>query len=275
MQTALRFEKATSTIGAFVTGLDCSDAAALSEHASVLRAALTEHGVLFVRDQTLTPAAQVRFAQCFGTVAAVASTFVTHADDDRVELLESQGSGPGTDVWHADLTWLREPPVATCLYAVDVPPFGGDTMWASMTAAFAALDAAMQDRLRKLDALHSWECPEVIASVLGGKDGAARYKRMREDHPPLRRPVVGTHPVTSREFIDVNALYTMTLCDVTRDENNALLPFLIGLANVPERQVRLHWTPGTLVIWDNRATQHYAVNDYAGSHRLMHRITVR
>ena len=82
------------------------------------------------------------------------------------------------------------------------------------------------------------------------------------------------HPVDGREFIDVNALYTTTICGVTRDENNALLPFLCGLAKVPERQVRLHWTLGTLGIWDNRATQHYAVNDYAGSHRLMHRITV-
>jgi taurine dioxygenase len=115
----------------------------------------------------------------------------------------------------------------------------------------------------------------VIAAVLRGNDGATRYKTMRDEHPPLRRPVVGIHPVSGREFVDVNALYTTAICDVTRDENNALLPYLIGLANVPERNVRLHWTPGTLVIWDNRATQHYAVNDYAGSHRLMHRITVR
>jgi hypothetical protein len=114
MLTALRFAKATSAIGAFIEGIDCSDATALSDNAAALRAALTEHGVLFVRDQSLTPAAQVRFAECFGTVAAVASTFATHPDDDRVELLESHGSGPGTDVWHADLTWLPEPPVATC-----------------------------------------------------------------------------------------------------------------------------------------------------------------
>ena len=264
----------TPAIGALVGGIDLNDAAALARHGPALKAALLEHQVIFFRDQHLTPDAQVRLAETFGTVNAISSTFAQHPGNPRVELLESHGRGPGTDVWHADLTWQRTPPAGACLYAVDVPPAGGDTLWASMTAAYDSLAPQLQQYVRGLTALHSWEGPEVTASVRAKSDGEARYREMREAYPPLEVPVVTVHPETKKRVVYVNALYTTRICNVSRSESAALLELLTGLARVPEWQVRFHWRPGSVAIWDNRSVQHYAVNDYAGAHRLMHRVTI-
>jgi taurine dioxygenase len=264
----------TPTIGACIDGVDTADATALTQHSATLRRALLDHQVIFFRDQQLSPDAQERLASIFGRVNDVSSTFAHHPENARVELLESKGRGPGTDVWHADLTWQRTPPVGACLYAVDVPPAGGDTMWASMTAAYDSLAPKLQDYLAGFTAMHSWEGPEVIGNVRNGPDGEARYHAMREKYPPLEVPVVATHPETGKRLITANALYTTSICGVTREESAALLAMLTGLARVPEYQVRFHWEPGSVAIWDNRAVQHYAVNDYYPSYRLMHRVTI-
>lgn len=271
---AVSVTRLTPAIGALIDGIDTADAAALEQHGALLRQALLDHHVIFFRDQTLTPDAQVRVASVFGSVNDVSSTFAHHPDNARVELLESKGRGPGTDVWHADLTWQRTPPLGACLYAVDVPEAGGDTLWASMTAAFDSLAPKMQDYVRGLTAMHSWEGPEVIGNVRSAPDGEARYRKMRETYPPLEVPVVGLHPVTNKPVLTVNALYTTSICGVTREESSALVALLAGLARVPEWQVRFHWTAGAMAIWDNRAVQHYAVNDYDPSYRLMHRVTI-
>ena len=264
----------TPAIGALIDGVDTADASALEHDAGKLRHALLEHQVIFFRDQHLDPEAQVRLASVFGSVKDVSSTFAHHPENARVELLESKGRGPGTDVWHADLTWQNTPPFGACLYAVDVPPAGGDTMWASMTAAFDSLAPAMQSYLSGLTAMHSWEGPEVIGNVRNGPNGEARYHAMREKYPPLEVPLVAVHPKTQKRVLTANALYTTSICGVTRDESAALLTLLTGLARVPEWQVRFHWEPGSVAIWDNRAVQHYAVNDYYPSYRLMHRVTI-
>ena len=270
----MNIEPLTPAIGALISGVDAADAAELSAHGDALRKALLDHQVIFFRDQQLDPDAQVRLASVFGSVKDVSSTFAHHPANARVELLESKGRGPGTDVWHADLTWQKTPPLGACLYAVDVPAAGGDTMWASMTAAFDSLAPMMQTYVSGLRAIHSWEGPEVIGNVRNGPDGEARYQKMRETYPPLEVPLVATHPKTHKRVLTANALYTTSICDVTRDESSTLLSFLTGLARVPEWQVRFHWTPGAVAIWDNRAVQHYAVNDYFPSYRLMHRVTI-
>jgi taurine dioxygenase len=270
----LSITRLTPAIGALIGGVDTAEATELEMHGAELREALREHQVIFFRDQHLDPAAQVRLASVFGSVNDVSSTFAHHPDNAQVELLESKGRGPGTDVWHADLTWQRTPPFGACLYAVDVPAAGGDTMWASMTAAYDSLAPKMQAYVNELTALHSWEGPEVIGSVLARPDGEERYRRMRETYPPLEVPVVALHPETKKPVLTVNALYTTSICGVTREESAALITLLAGLARVPEWQVRFHWTPGAVAIWDNRAVQHYAVNDYYPSYRLMHRVTI-
>ncbi len=270
----LEWEVLTPAIGAVIHGIDLADARALAHHGDELRRALLEHQVIFFRDQHLDPAAQVRVAAIFGTVKDVASNFAAHPANPQVELLESHGHGPGTDVWHADLTWQRTPPIGAALYAVDVPAAGGDTMWASMTAAYDSLAPELQTYLSGLTAVHNWEGPEITGFVLGGAGGEARYRTLRETYPPLEVPVVTVHPETHKRVIRVNALYTTSICGVSREQSAALLAMLTGLARVPEWQIRFHWKPGSLAVWDNRAVQHYAVNDYHPSYRLMHRVTI-
>jgi taurine dioxygenase len=274
MLELLDLEILTPAIGAVVHGIDLADAEAVSRNAGALRKALLERQVIFFRDQRLDPDALVRFASSFGTVKAVSSNFSTHPANANVELLESHGHGPGTDVWHADLTWQRDPPIGACLYAVDVPSAGGDTMWASMTAAYDSLAPELQSYIANLTALHNWEGPEITSFVHSRDDGEKRYRALREAYPPLEVPVVTTHPETQKRVLRVNALYTTSICEVSREQSASLLTFLTGLARVPEWQVRFHWKPGSVPVWDNRAVQHYAVNDYNPSHRLMHRVTI-
>ena len=211
----------TPAIGALINGIDTADVTMLEAHALQLRQALLDHQVIFFREQHLDPAAQVRLASVFGSVNDVSSTFAHHPENAQVELLESQGRGPGTDVWHAGLTWQRTPPLGACLYAVDVPAAGGDTMWASMTAAYDSLAPKMQDYVSELTAIHSWEGPEVIGNVLARADGEARYRWMRETYPPLEVPVVAIHPETKKRVLTVNALYTTSICGVTREERSS------------------------------------------------------
>lgn len=268
-------EHLTPAIGSEIHGLDLSDGATVAKHAQALRDALAERQVLFFRDQTLSPEAQVFFARTFGEVQPVASTFPVHPDNPCLELLISKGKKTGTDVWHADMTWQKQPPAATCLYAEEVPASGGDTMWASMASAFESLDPALQDYLEGMTAVHDWEAPELVRSLMGQENGAQRYQDMRKEFPPIDQPVVLTHPVTGRKQLFVNSLYTTFINHMSRDESATWVVYLSGLAKIPEWQVRFKWRKGSVAVWDNIATQHYAVNDYHPSARRMHRVTIR
>lgn len=271
----MQVQHVTPSIGSEVGDIDLSDPAQLRAHGPALRALLAERQVIFFRDQALDPAQQVRVAQLFGEVEPVSSTFPSHPDDPHVELLISKGTRTGTDIWHADLTWQAAPPAGACLYAVDVPETGGDTMWASMTAAFASLHPDMQAYLRRLRALHNWEAPALRDSLAQRDPSGELYHAARRKHAPLQQPVVLEHPVTGLPVAFVNALYTTHILDVSSDESAALIAMLSGLAKVPEWQVRFRWRKGSVAIWDNLATQHYAVNDYHPAARRMHRVAIR
>ena len=271
----MQVEHITPCIGSGIYGIDLSDPAQVHDHADALRKLLEAGQVIFFRDQTLDPAQQVRVAQVFGKVEPVSSTFPSHPDDPHVELLISQGTRTGTDIWHADLTWQTKPPAGACLYAVDVPPTGGDTMWASMTTAFASLAPELQAYLRTLRATHNWEAPALRQSLMRRDPSGEAYRATRLKHPPLEQPVVLVHPVTCLPVAFVNSLYTTHIEGVTSDESAALIAMLSGLAKVPEWQVRFRWRKGSVAIWDNLATQHYAVNDYHPAARRMHRVAIR
>lgn len=268
-------EHMTPSIGSEIHDLNLSDPSAVAEHAQALRTALAERQVLFFRDQDLTPDAQVQFARIFGEVLPVSSTFPVHPDNRYLELLISQGKRTGTDVWHADLTWQNNPPAATCLYAVDVPEVGGDTMWASMATAFESLSPSIRSYLGGMTAVHNWEVPELMRSLKSQENGMQRYQEMRREYPPIDQPVVLSHPITGRKQLFVNSLYTTSINGMTRDESACWVAYLSDLAKVPEWQVRFRWRKGAVAVWDNIATQHYAVNDYHPAARRMHRVTIR
>jgi taurine dioxygenase len=271
---SLEFENLTPTIGTVIHGIDLGDADALARHAAEIRRTLFERQVIFFRKQTVSAAAQVRFAQGFGEVRPVSSTFPVHPDSPYVEILESKSKYNSTDVWHCDLTWQKVPPLGACLYAVEVPATGGDTLWTSMTAACEALAPKLRDYLSGAEAIHNWETPELLRAVNSSPDAAKEYARMRETYPPVRHPVIKKHSETGKPILFVNDFYTTEIVGMSRGESDSMLRYLTALATTPEFQVRFRWEPGSVAVWDNQAVQHYAVNDYYPARRKMHRITI-
>lgn len=263
--------------GAEVTGLDLAQAGA-QDMPSVLEA-LAAHGVLFFRDQRLDPEQQLAVTRRFGTVLRVPYIQPLDAYPDIIAVLkeadERRISTFGGS-WHSDFSFLDEPPSLTLLYAIELPPVGGDTLWASQTAAYDALSPGMQRLLDPLRCVqtawpHGTRGPGIDAPV-------SRSVRMVRGDPAADRevlhPVVRVHPVTGRRALFVNPVYSQRLEGMTEAESRPLLQFLFQHATSPEFCCRLRWAPGTLAVWDNRCLLHLAINDYDGSRRLLHRTTV-
>ena len=264
----------TPKIGSVVSGADFSKPSSFEPHAEELRALLLDRHVLFFRGLDMTADSQEAFASMFGQVQPVGPFTPRHVDNTNVEVLHTHGKAQGTDVWHVDRSWHETPPSASILYAQQVPEVGGDTMWVSMIDAVDALDPALREHVSKLEAIHHWETPSNVAAVKNGQQGAERYLEMRRKYLPLIRPVIVAHPKSGRDVLYVNTLYTTSLVGVPPTLASTLLPYLSSLATVPEFQVRWHWEPGSMAIWDNWAVQHYAVSDYYPHERVMHRVTV-
>ncbi|MDQ8706132.1 MFS transporter [Streptomyces sp. LHD-70] len=257
----IRLTPQTRVIGAQVTDLDVAaplDAGARAE----LRQALLEWKVLFFRGQNLTATRQREFAGVFGTPERD-HPFLPSAGDPHVVRLARDRQNPGTEnIWHSDMSFAPQPPLGSVLRAVEVPSTGGDTLWADMAAAYDGLPDKVRRRIADLRAVH--EIPKAPGDV-----GAAR-DRLR----PVEHPVVRTHPETGRQLLYVNRVFTSRIVGLSPEASRELLDFLILQAGYPEYQVRLHWEPGTVAVWDNRATQHYAASDYFPDRRVMERVTL-
>lgn len=270
----LTVEDLTSTIGSVVHGFDASSSKDRQVHAEFLRDLLRERGVIFFRDQELDPDSQEAFASIFGEVQDPGPLTPKHQTNQKIEILQPKGKSVGTDRWHADRSWSVTPPKASILYGVVIPPVGGDTMWASMTAACDTLEPKLRELLQGLTALHSWEAESIVYSVQNQPGGMERYLEMRQKFPPFERPVIEKHPETGQDILYVNSLYTTRIVGLPRAQGDPLLGSLISVPNIPELQVRWRWEVGSMAVWDNWAVQHYAVNDYAPHPRKMHRAVV-
>lgn len=266
------------SLGAEVRGADLSSALDDAVFAEIRRA-LVEHLVLLVPGQRLTPEAQIAFSARFGAlmqvpyVAPLAEhpeivAVLKEADEERISVFGG--------VWHSDFSFLAEPPALTLLYALETPPWGGDTLWANMYLAYESLSAGLRGVLDGLEAIHSG----VPYGTQGpGADvGTSRSIRITRNAPGADRevthPAVRTHPESRRKALFVNPTYTTRFRGMTPQESRPLLEYLYARATRPELTCRYRWRPGTLAIWDNRCTLHLAVNDYDGQRRLMHRTTV-
>ncbi|PIW29611.1 MAG: hypothetical protein COW30_04710 [Rhodospirillales bacterium CG15_BIG_FIL_POST_REV_8_21_14_020_66_15] len=260
-------------LGARVTGVDLSGDPD-NETFSAIVQALHDHLVLTFPGQDLTPEAQSRFSQRFGPVEPHPYGSREGVDDKHPEVivLETKPGrrGARNDFWHSDISASERPPALSFLHARIVPEGRGDTMFCNMYRAFDTLSPALQETLRGLDALHS---PDAI-----------RRRNLAEpdtDSPQIpaglasyRHPVVRTHPETGRDALYVNTFFTTQFADMTVEESRPLLAFLMDHATRPENVYRHRWQAGDLVMWDNRATMHYAVRDYDESMpRRMHRTT--
>ena len=260
-------------IGAEISGVDLSTELG-NDTVAEIRSAFVEHHVLVFREQSLSPAQQVTFGRRFGPLDT--HPFVAMNPDvpevlDVVTLPDDRFNFGGG--WHCDLTFLEEPDLGSILYAVDVPAAGGDTLFANQHAAYEALSLPMRELLDGLVAVHSAE-PQYGEGGLSTKSKSMSTTNSEMAAASVEHPVVRTHPESGRKALYVNPAFTTRLRGVRADESRLLLDFLFAHAVKEPFQCRVRWQPGTLVMWDNRSVQHYAVHDYAGSRRHMRRITV-
>ncbi|MEM1113021.1 MAG: taurine dioxygenase [Pseudomonadota bacterium] len=261
----------SGALGAEIRGIDLTQA--LDENARLqIRKLLNEYQVVFFRDQDVSPAGLRELALSFGPLQTHPA-YQTVDGFPEITILESSPEAPTKiEAWHTDMTFLEHPPMATVLRAVICPPRGGDTLWSSMTAAYEGLSYQMQRFLEGLTAIHdfSWGFKESLAEP----GGAERLADAVAANPPVKHPVIRTHPETGRKVLFVNALFTTKIEGLRLAESDALLKFLFEHLTAAEYTCRFHWQPDSVAIWDNRSTQHRPINDYLPSHRLMHRITV-
>lgn len=253
----------TPQIGAEIEGVDLRDAT--DDEVDDLRRALTDHLVIFLRGQSLDDVSQQAFAERFGEVEEYPFGAAGPPEAPDVHVIATGGDGPkysNADVWHSDATFMEVPPLGSILRAVELPPIGGDTLWASAYAAYEGLSTRLQRLLDGMTATH-----HVAKS-------SAHRTPVHDRFPPVQHPVVRTHPETGRKALYINRNFTMKLDDVSERENEVLLPMLYDTFRSPDIQVRLRWEPGTVAIWDNRSTQHYATYDYT-VRREMRRILLR
>ena len=269
----MKIERLSPALGAIISGIDLN--ATLNEEAQQgLQAALVEHQVLFLRQQFLQAEQQRDVAKLFGDLH-IHPIYPAHERVAEVMVLDSHKQDlRDNELWHTDVTFIQTPPLGCVLSAQQVPEFGGDTLWASSTAAYAALSKPMQALLDGLSASHDIRKSFPAARFAITEADAARFEKAKQDHPPVSHPVVRTHPVTGKKGLFVSEGFTTHINELTEAESEALLRFLFAHATHPNFQVRWHWQAGDVAIWDNRATQHFANFDYGAAHRIMHRATV-
>jgi alpha-ketoglutarate-dependent taurine dioxygenase len=259
-------------IGAEIFGIDLA-APLDDETVAAIRRAWLDHLVIFFRDQELPPAQFLAFTRHFGE--AVEYPFVKGIEGfpeiTPVVKLEQERVNFG-GLWHSDTTYLEIPPMGTMLVAREVPPHGGDTLFANMYLAYESLSAGMRRLLDGLVAVNSSAKADTTKT---------REDRMRDGANPAARkeyvaehPVVRTHPETGRKALYVNGGHTMRFKGMTEEESAPLLRFLFAHQARPEFTCRFRWEVGSLAFWDNRCAQHNPINDYHGFRRVMHRVTL-
>ena len=269
----MKIERLSPALGAIISGIDLN--ATLNDEAQQgLQAALVEHQVLFLRQQFLQAEQQRDLARLFGDLH-IHPIYPAHERVAEVMVLDSHKQDlRDNELWHTDVTFIQTPPLGCVLSAQQVPEFGGDTLWASSTAAYAALSKPMQALLDGLSASHDIRKSFPAARFAITEADAARFEKAKQDHPPVSHPVVRTHPVSGKKGLFVSEGFTTHINELTEAESEALLRFLFAHATHLNFQVRWHWQAGDVAIWDNRATQHFANFDYGAAHRIMHRATV-
>lgn len=267
-------ERATPALGAEVWGIDLTarGAGSSDEVHQQLYDALIEHQVLFMREQHLSPEEMVTLGRGLGDLAARHHSYTTLPDNDDVVLLDWQpGMRPDSSEWHSDLSFRPSWSFASVLQAIVVPPVGGDTLWASMYSVHDSLDPGFRSDLEHLSAVHDPGAFRNGAYEVGGNEG---INEMLATVGSAVWPVISHHPVTGRPFVNVSESNTRWIIGLGANESARILTTLFDVINRPEHHVRLRWRPGTIAIWDNRATEHYAVADYAEHRRVMHRVVV-
>jgi len=245
-----------------------------AEQFADIQAALLRHQVLFFENQRLTPVQHRDFAARFGALHTHPLYPGVPEAPELFTLDNHQANPTDNDSWHTDVTFIETPPKAAILHAHLLPAFGGDTIWSNMKAAFEALSPSFRDYLTTLDAVHDFARGFPASGVVAGNAGAEAHARAVAANPPVTHPVVRTHPETGEDGLFVNYTFTDRIVGLTRKESDAILGMLFEHIQKPEFLVRWRWSENAIAFWDNRVTQHYAVNDYLPARRVMVRATI-
>jgi alpha-ketoglutarate-dependent taurine dioxygenase len=242
-----------------------------------LKGLLDVHRVLVIRDQFLTHKEQVDLARTLGEPTPAHPVVPGHPDFPEILVLDGAQGGRNA-MWHTDVTFSATPPAASVLVADHVPVSGGDTMWADLCTAFLHLSRPIQDLVLKLEAVHRitplayWG--EPFDTALAREDAQALLDNAAKVKPVIH-PLVRIHPRTGKPALFVNEGFTSHIVGFSRTESDGLLSLLYRHTTQPEFVLRHRWRPGDVLIWDNQATQHYAVDDYGNAERRMRRVTLR
>jgi taurine dioxygenase len=264
---SIQVDKLTPHTGAEIRGVDLSqplDEPTFKE----VHAALIDNGVIFFRDQHLTPEQQKAFGRLFGELhmhPAAPSLLEGHPEILVIHADETSKHVAGEN-WHSDVSCDLEPPMGSVLYMHELPPVGGDTLFASMYAAYEALSEPMKRFLEPLTAMHEGE--HVYRGRYGVNDAGKVF-------PKAEHPVIRTHPVSGRKALFVNGGFTTRIKQLARPESDALLQFLFRHVETPEFHCRFRWQVNSVAFWDNRCVQHHAMWDYYPQRRHGHRVTIK
>lgn len=270
--STIEIHPTSGALGAEIHGLDLASPLD-SSSVGTLKGALAEHGVIFFRDQHLSPAQHIAFAQNFGpiNVNRFFKAVSDHPEIAEVRKEPEQARNIGGN-WHTDHSYDEIPALGSVLLAREVPPRGGDTLFACMAKAYATLSPGLQKTLESLRAVHSSR--HVFGRVQYGREMNGRIGNPDAATQDAVHPIVIRHPASGRKTLFVNPAFTTHIEGWTEAESKGLLDTLYAHARRPDFQTRFQWQEGSIAFWDNRATWHYAVNDYQGERRLMHRITI-
>ncbi len=272
----IEIEPLGAAAGARLHGVDLSQPMGDNLFGEV-RQALLDHLVIVFPDQHISPDQQKAFGQRFGSLNIHPHVEPLPGHPEILNIVkepdEKLNFGGG---WHSDMTFLPEPVLGSILYAKDIPARGGDTMWANAYLAYDCMSQAMKDMLGPLKAVHT-------ANEIYGADGIYVDPRHPASDKSLEveaavaeteHPIIRTHPESGRKLVFVNPAFTTRIAGMSKPESKPILSYLYDQITRPEHVFRHRWSANDVVMWDNRCTQHYALNDYHGQRREMHRVTV-
>lgn len=263
----------TGTFGAVVSGIQVADAIDDDALFGELYQAWLQYQVLFFRDQALTPEQQLAFGQRFGDIQKQGyAPGLEGTEGVWVQEYPALYQGVVADInWHSDSSFRQPPTRGSVLYALDVPPNGGDTTWADQCAVYDNLSDHWQGFLSGLTCVHDnlWKNWQRVLE----QNGAKALEDVRKYLPPTEHPVICRHPETGRKFVFVSELMSREIVGMNERQSRAVLDFLHAEQTRPEYQARFHWEPKSLVLWDNYSTLHRGIFDFGNSHRLMHRVS--
>ena len=261
----------TPSIGAEIGNVDLREPLTEAVRGRLYQA-LLEWKVIFFRDQDITTEQHLAFAASFGELE-IHPFAKQHPDYPEVLPITHDADHPGAEnAWHSDVTWRQQPSLGSVLRLREVPPVGGDTLFADMEAAYRGLPEEVREKVEGKYALHDFEVFRRRRKAAGAtEEELAEFDRL---YPNPEHPVIRTHPDTGRQSIYVNVGFTRRILGMDEAESERLLKFLFAQANHPEYQCRFRWEKNSIAFWDNRACQHYATSDYWPHRRVAERVTI-